>query len=246
MDVLDDVCTRHNYHLLDIQVSADHLRLSISLKPEQTVSRAVQMFKGNLSRRVSAVFPEVLAQHRTKTPWAEGYFARSSGKADLEATRRYVEDQPAHHGYRGEWASALTYRNPHFLSPAFQFDHCACILDYHIVLVTKSRTPVLDEHIAAKLFEYIVAVGNKRGFAVDNVSVLPDHIHLIIEGRPDISPTDYALALINNSRYWMEQRFVGVLKQTGCWDVWQPSFYAGTVGEYSTAQIKSFLSGSRR
>jgi len=105
--VIDDVCARHDNHLLDIQVSPDHLRLLVSLKPEQTVSRAVQMFKGNLSRQFSAAFPGVLAQHRTKTPWAKGYFARNSGKVDLETIPKYVEQQSAHHGYRGEWASAL-------------------------------------------------------------------------------------------------------------------------------------------
>jgi putative transposase len=119
-------------------------------------------------------------------------------------------------------------------------------MDYHIVLVTKLRTPVFDEHIAPKLFEYIVSVGNKRGFAVNNISLLPDHIHLIIESRPDTSPADCALMLVNNTRYWMEQRYAGVLKQTGCWDLWQPSFYVGTVGEYSTAQIRTFLGGSHR
>lgn len=241
---VEDVCNRHRYHLLDTQLSADHLRLLLSLKPEQTVSRAVQMLKGNLSRQFSAAYPSVLASHRTKTPWAEGYFARSSGKADISTVRRYVEDQAAHHGYRGAWTSALAYSNPSFRSPAFHFDHCVCILAYHIVLVTKFRTPLFDDHIAPGLFDHIVAIGNKRGFAVDRLGVAPDHLHLVIEGRPDFSIADCALALANNTRHWMEQRYWGVLKQTGCWDVWQPSFYAGTVGEYSTAQIRRFLGRS--
>jgi putative transposase len=238
---VDDVCNRHRYHLLDIQLSADHLRLLLSLKPDQTISRAVQMLKGNISRQFSLKCGEELARHRTKSPWAEGYFARSSGKADLATVRRYVEEQADHHGYRGEWTSGLSFRNSQFRSPAFYFDHCVCILGYHIVLVTKFRTPLLDDYIAPRLFEYVVAMGGKRGFAVDRIGAGPDHVHLIIEARPDVSVADCALSLVNNTRYWMENNYWGVLKETGCWDVWQPSFYAGTVGEYSTAQIRQFL-----
>ena len=241
---VEDVCNRHGYHLLDMQISPDHLRLLLSLKPDQTVSRAVQMLKGNLSRQFSRSCAELLARQRTKTPWAEGYFARSSGKADLSTVRGYIENQADHHGYRGEWTFALSYSNTNFRSPAFKFDHCVCMLDYHIVLVTKFRTPLFDDYIAPRLFEYVVAIGNKRGFAVDRIGLGTDHIHLIIESRPDVSASDCALSLVNNSRRWMEKNYWWVLKQTCCWDVWQPSFYAGTVGEYSTAQIRRFLGQS--
>ena len=239
----EDACMRHGYHLLDTQLSIDHVRVLLSLKPDQTVSKAVQILKGNLSRRLSLAFPDLLARYRTKSLWAEGYFARSTGKSDLEATRQYVEGQPAHHGYRGEWIEALEYSNPTFHSPAFVFDHCVAILNYHVVLVTKFRTTVFDEHIAPNLFDYIIAVGNKHGFAVEKMSLLPDHLHLILEARPDVSITECVSSLLNNTHYWMEKRYWGVLKETGCWDVWQPSFYAGTLGEYTTAQVREFLGG---
>jgi REP-associated tyrosine transposase len=237
---VEDVCHRHGYHLLDTQFSPDHVRLLLSLKPEHTVSRAVQMLKGNLSRQFSLAYSGLLKSHRTRTLWAEGYFARSSGKADAETVRQYVSEQAAHHGYRGEWASALSYTNQRFHSPAFRFDHYVCILKYHLVLVTNFRTAIFDEQIAPSLFDYIVTIGNKRGFALERLSLMPDHIHLILEARPDISIANCALSLVNNTYSWMEKHYSGVLKQTNCWDVWQPSFYAGTVGEYSTAQIRRF------
>ena len=106
-----------------MQCSPDHLRLLLSLKPEQALSRVVQMFKGNISRQFWLVYPDVLTKHQLKRPLAAGYFGLSAGKADLEAVRCYVAQQAAHHGYRGEWTSALTYRNPDFHSPAFSFSH---------------------------------------------------------------------------------------------------------------------------
>ncbi|HEV8133813.1 MAG TPA: hypothetical protein VGP85_04025 [Pyrinomonadaceae bacterium] len=39
----------------------------------------------------------------------------------------------------------------------------------------------------------------------------------------------------------MTKNYGGVLKETGAWNVWQPSYYAGTVGEFTSAQVAKFL-----
>jgi putative transposase len=117
------------------------------------------------------------------------------------------------------------------------------MLDYHVVLATEYRKPLFDEAIAPGLFNYILTVGEKHGFLVDRIGLLPDHMHLIIQAVPNLSIQDCVLAIMNNTRYWMTKHYSGVLKQTDACNVWNASFYAGTVGEYSTAQVKRFLSG---
>jgi len=112
------------------------------------------------------------------------------------------------------------------------------------VLVIPFRKPLFDDAIAPKLFAFVLAVGEKRGFAVDRMTVLPDHLHLVIEALPTLSVDEIALSVVNNTRHWMEKHYWGVLKQTEGWDVWRPSFYAGTTGEFTTAQVKQFLSAA--
>jgi putative transposase len=90
-NVLKDVCAREKYHLLETAVTNDYLRLLVSLNPEQTVSRTVRMLKGNLSRQFGVAFPDELERQTTRTLWAKGYFARSSGKVSLNAARDYGE-----------------------------------------------------------------------------------------------------------------------------------------------------------
>lgn len=232
--VLERVCQREQYHLLKTDITKDLLRLLISLKPYQTVSQAVRLLKGNLQtefRRTSNLGKLL----------GKGYFARTSGRVDLDRVRKYVDGQVAHHGYKGAWTNPLKYHNQNFKSPNFSFDHCVCTLNYHLVFVTQGRIPLFDEAIASKMFDYLLAVGNKHQFAVDRIGLLPDHMHMIIEGIPSVSVEEYALAILNNTRFWMEKKFFGVLKETGAWDVWQSSYYAGTVGEFTTAQVKAFL-----
>ena len=235
-NVVEEVCGREKYRLLESNLSDDHLRLLVSLRPEHTVSATVKMLKGNLQHR----FRKEL---EIEGLWAKGYFARSSGTVDLERARNYVDRQVKHHGFSGDWTKPLKYSNPSFTSPAFQHGHNISILKYHLVFVTQERLALFDEAIALKLFDCISAVGSKRQFAVDRIGLLPDHMHVLIEGVPTVSPQEYALAIVNNTQHWMERKFSGVLKETGAWNVWQPSYYVGTVGEYTTAQIDRFVRG---
>jgi REP element-mobilizing transposase RayT len=157
--------------LLETQINPDHLRLLLSLKPDQTVSRSVNILKGNLSREFGSAFAEDLHRHNTKTLWARGYFARSSGKVDLELARNYVEAQVSHHGYKGDWTKALKFRNSAFKSPTFNLAHCLSMLDYHLVLVTEHRKALFDEAIAPGLFKYVMAMGEKSGFVIRHEAV---------------------------------------------------------------------------
>jgi REP element-mobilizing transposase RayT len=86
-----------------------------------------------------------------------------------------------------------------------------------------------------------MAIGRKHHFAVDRIGVMPDHMHLLIESVPSLSAEECVRAVLENTRHWMTKHYSGVLRQMNAWNVWEPSFYAGTVGEYSTAQVRQFL-----
>ena len=58
---------------------------------------------------------------------------------------------------------------------------------------------------------------------------------------PSMSVLECVLTLMNNSWSMMNDRFWGVLEQTDAWDVWEPSFYAGTIGDVTTAEVKAYL-----
>lgn len=239
--VVNEVCARQEYHLLDADIEKDSVRLLVSLNPAQSISETIKFLKGNVSRQFGLAFNDQLKATNSRSVWGEGYFARTSGKVNLEAARSYVDSQAEHHGYRGDWTKALKYRNPNFKSPSFTFKHSVAILDYHLVLATHNRCPLLNEFLAPKLFDYIISIGRKHKFAVDRIGLMPDHVHLIIEAVPSLCVQDCALAILENTRHWMTRHYYGDLKELNAWDVWQPSFYAGTVGDYSTAQIREFL-----
>jgi len=233
-DVLAEVCAHEKYHLLDPPViNPNHLKLLLSLEPNHRVSDVIKKLKGNISHRLR---PSLCGKL-----WARGYFARTSGKIDIVRARDYVAQQVQHHGYRGDWTKALKFKNPDFTSPSFSFEHCFAQLNYHLVLSTYNRVAIFDEAIAPSLFNYIVVIGRKHKFAVERIGLLPDHLHLLIEAVPSISVEQIIQAIMGNTFSWMHKNYFGVLKETDALNVWSPSFYAGSVGEFTTAQVKRFL-----
>ena len=89
--------------------------------------------------------------------------------------------------------------------------------------------------------EYWLKVAGKRGFALDEASVLPDHVHLLVRLAPKTSIEECALSLMNNSQHWMEKHHKRALVHAEIDSVWQASAYAGTCGKVTTAMVKAFL-----
>jgi REP element-mobilizing transposase RayT len=91
------------------------------------------------------------------------------------------------------------------------------------------------------LVAYWLSVAQKHGFAIDEATVLPDHLLMLIRLAPTISMEECALSLMNNGQYWMSKQHPKALVREGMEQVWQPSAYAGTCGKVTTAQVKAFL-----
>jgi putative transposase len=234
-DLISEVCSRHDYHLLQHKVYANHVRVLVSLRPAHTVSKFVQTLRANCSREFSTRF------HLSTTPWARRYLARSVGRITIDGVRRYLADQPVHHGYASR-ALPPVYRyrapSPVDLSTA----HASFELIYHLVFSTPFRIGVFGSQLGEAVGQYWLKVAAKHNFAVDQVSFVPDHVHLLVRTKPNLSIESCASALLNNSQHLVVNQFPGSLIEAGANNLWVAGAYAGTCGRVSTAQVKAFLS----
>jgi len=232
---LSEICERHDYHLLQARVYADHLRCLVSLRPAQAISTVIQKIKANSSRECSAalaVAPPL---------WERGYLARSVGHVRVATVKQYLDEQAEHHGY------SLRLRPPVFRYRAEQAvmlaaAHASFELKHHLVFATRYRVAVFDSGLGEALCKYWLRVANKRGFAIDRISIVPDHIHLLVRSVPKIAIEECALSLLNNGQYFVGKRAPHTLVQVGIEGLWQASAYAGTTGQLTTALLKKFLS----
>jgi len=235
--LLEEVCGNHDYHLLQQKVCPDHLRCLLSLRPDQPVSTVINKLKSNISR-------EFCSQFDARRPlWATGYLARSVGRVRIQAVKRYLSAQSEHHGYAARvLPPVFRYRAKQLVQ--LSAAHAVFDLNYHLVLATHRRRSVFGSSIGRDLVEYWLRVANKRGFAIDEVSVVPDHIHFILRLNPKTSIQECALSLMNNGQDWMGKQNKSALIQAGIDSLWQPSAYAGTCGRVTTAMVKAFLAAA--
>jgi len=205
------------------------------LRPNQSIAAALQKIKGNLSREFGIAF-------KTVPPlWARGYLARSAGRVRIERVKAYLAKQPEHHGYHKRVRPAA-FRYRATTVPRLTAAHTFFDLTHHLVFATGYRVGVFDSNMGEALAKYWLHVAMKRGFAIEQVSVLPDHVHIMVKNVPKMSVEDCALILMNNGQYFVGKHFPSTLVQAGIDRLWQASAYAGTRGKMTTALLKSFLS----
>ena len=225
-----DICERHDYRLLALKSYPTQLRIVVSLRPNQAIAKVIQTIKTNTSRE-SKLRPRL---------WARGYLAQSVGRVRVNAVRKYLEQQSTHHGYDLRWLPPVyRYRcdEPLELSAS----HAVFDLSHHLVFSTRWRRGIFSSGVGRALTDYWLRVAAKRRFAIDQVSTIPDHIHLIVRIVPSMSIEECALLLMNNGQYFMAKNFPQLLIQARIDQLWQSSAYAGTCGRYTTGLMQRWL-----
>jgi REP-associated tyrosine transposase len=96
--------TKHRmiYHIVWIPkyrkrvlVQKDHVHLLVQLKPDVSVSKAVQLFKGKSSYMIRKEYPHLkeFVWCGSKSFWADGYFVDTVGQVTEETIRDYIQNQ---------------------------------------------------------------------------------------------------------------------------------------------------------
>jgi REP element-mobilizing transposase RayT len=109
------------------------------------------------------------------------------------------------------------------------------------VLATSYRKGLFDSSLGKALGDYWLRVASKHGFAIDQISTVPDHVHLMVRIVPSVSIEECVLLLMNNSQHFVGKNYPQILIQAGISQLWQPSAYAGTCGNYTTGLIQRWL-----
>jgi putative transposase len=231
---LEDLCELNEFHLLDKKLESQSSRLLLSLRPEHTIANVLKTLKGRSS---SAMCAELAI---SPPLWARGYLAESVGRVRIQAVKNYISGQSEHHGYAARKTPPIYCYKAEPKVP-LTTAHSFFDLTHHVVLATKFRRGVFAAREGKALIGYWNEVGKVREFAIDRATVLPEHIHMIVRITPKTSVERVVLSLMNNGQYFVGKHFPDALVHAGIDQMWQPSAYAATCGELSTALLKAFL-----
>lgn len=86
------IAKAHSISLMGANGVEDHMHMLIGLPRSLSISKAMQLLKGNSSKWLHETFPAMRGFQ-----WQEGYGAFSIGISQVPATLRYIARQEEHH-----------------------------------------------------------------------------------------------------------------------------------------------------
>jgi REP element-mobilizing transposase RayT len=107
---LGGIARENGMKALAIGGVADHVHILLSLAATMSVSKAMQLLKGNSSKWIHETFPTL-----RQFAWQEGYGAFSIGISGIEETCAYIHDQEEHHRTRTFREEVIAFLQRHGL-----------------------------------------------------------------------------------------------------------------------------------
>ena len=118
-------------------------------------------------------------------------------------------------------------------------------IGYHVVWCVKYRHPVLEEEIASDLAELLQKIAAEHDFSLEEMEVMPDHIHLFIRATPNHFIPDMVKALKGVSARFLFQKHPELKKRLWGGHLWNPSYYVGTVGHISEETVRKYIENQK-
>ena len=101
-DLIRQIRATNNVEIMAGHVGKDHLHLLVSVPPHLSVSKLVQDYKGNTSRKLQQEYKELNKQFWGQHLWARGYFVASSGNVTDEVVAEYIRTQDIEERQKGD------------------------------------------------------------------------------------------------------------------------------------------------
>ncbi len=92
-DLIQECADLQRWKIEELNIQEDHVHVLVRMRPEVSVSRMVQLFKGMTSKIIREEFPELKEFLWGKSFWADGYFAETSGQVHESKIREYIRNQ---------------------------------------------------------------------------------------------------------------------------------------------------------
>ena len=121
--------------------------------------------------------------------------------------------------------------------------HGCFLLQYHIVLITKYRHPVLMGEVRETVYERIRCVAESRGFNLLEVNGEADHVHLLIEADPQTSPGEIVNVLKTQTSRRARKLYGDTVLKDYYWKpyFWSDSYFVATVSENTLEVVTKYI-----
>ena len=92
-EMFNECADMERWKIEELSIQPDHIHMLIQMRPDVSVSRMVNLFKGRSSKLIREEFPDLKEFLWGKSFWADGYFAETSGQISEARIREYIRNQ---------------------------------------------------------------------------------------------------------------------------------------------------------
>jgi putative transposase len=116
-------------------------------------------------------------------------------------------------------------------------------LKYHLVWCPKYRRPVLVAPVNTRLKALLTEKARELELTVHLVEVMPDHVHVFLEGPPTLGVTEIVNRLKGYTSHALRDEFAFLRSRLPT--LWSRSYYAGSVGSVSESVIRKYIESQK-
>ena len=120
-------------------------------------------------------------------------------------------------------------------------------IQYHVVWCVKYRREILTGDIEADLRYILQRVADDNGFLITELGIYEDHVHLLLDCRPQHYIPNMIKALKGVSGRHLMQKHGGELRnKLSDGHIWNQSYFIATASENTGAQVREYIGKQER
>lgn len=121
--------------------------------------------------------------------------------------------------------------------------HSCFLLQYHLVLVTKYRHPVIDGVVKTCLYSKVRSIYRERGLNILEFNGEPDHIHILFEADPQLCLGEFINVVKTQSSRFVRKAYGDTILKKWYWKpyFWTDSYFVTTVSENSLSTVQEYI-----
>jgi putative transposase len=112
-------------------------------------------------------------------------------------------------------------------------------IGWHIVWCPKYRKHVLVDAVADRLRELMASKADERGWTIEALEVMPDHVHIFVRTTPNDSPARVAHQFKGFTSRILRAEFPHLRRRLPT--LWSKSYFVSSVGRVSEATIRRYI-----
>ena len=119
---------------------------------------------------------------------------------------------------------------------------------FHLVWVTNHRHEAFTTpKLVAEMTDILTKIARLNEVTIEQMEVMPDHIHLLLSFKPKYAPTNVVKAFKGGSaRLFFELH--PDIKAQKFWGghLWSPSYFMSTLGNMSKTTVEKYIANQRK